>query len=114
MNEEAKVTEENKDKTLPKNPILKKILPDGSQAEITFIDGLDYRLQHPGNRKADEWRGVSLTEKISNGDLMDNFFQYCVIPMGSHSKPNFDSLHPYAAEVWSKMAHRFLGGKLDR
>lgn len=114
MNEIKEQPGEKIDKALPKNPILKKISPDGRKAEITFIDGLDYRLEHPGNRKADEWRGVSLTEKISNGDLMDNFLEYCVIPMGTHPKPNFDSLHPYAAEVWSKTAHRFLGGKLDR
>ena len=114
MSEQKTLTEEKSEKALPKNPILKKITPDGRKAEITFIDGLDYRLEHPGNRKADEWRGVSLTEKISNGDLMDNFLEYCVFPMGTHNKPNFDSLHPYAAEVWSKTAHRFLGGKLDR
>ncbi len=114
MSEIKSPTEENKSKPLPKNPILKKVSDDGRKAEITFIDGLDYRLEHPGNRKADEWRGVSLTEKISNGDLMDNFLEHCVFPMGAHSKPNFDSLHPYSAEVWSKMAHRFLAGKLDK
>ena len=114
MTEKVSETKENSEKSLPKNPILKTISTDGRKAEITFIDGLDYRLEHPGNRKADEWRGVSLTEKISNGDLMDNFLEHCVFPMGTHSKPNFDTLHPYASEVWSKTAHRFLAGKLDR
>jgi hypothetical protein len=101
-------------KVKPKSPILRKVDDLGMRAEITFIDGLDYRLIHPGNRKAMEWKSFSVMEKINHEELLDKSFEFCVEPIGHNHKPQIDKLHPRELEVWILLITRFLSGKLEQ
>ncbi|NCN11264.1 MAG: hypothetical protein GW938_15610 [Leptospira sp.] len=96
------------------SPILRKIDDTGRYAEITFIDGRNYALHHPGNRKAAEWKSISLTDKISTIDLMERAFEFVVKPINHNFQPNVDDIHPKELEVWTLVVQRFLAGKLEQ
>ncbi|EMN92518.1 hypothetical protein, partial [Leptospira weilii] len=65
---------------IPTEPILVDIDDDARVATIQFVDGRNYKLQHPGNRKALRWRqeAISLTEGLNQDKLLDKFFKFSV------------------------------------
>lgn len=95
-------------------PILRKIDDSGTYAEITFIDGLNYSLKHPGNRTAAEWRSISITEKLTSIDLIEKSIEFVIKPIGHSKELNIDSMHPRELEVWAVVVQRFLSGKLEQ
>jgi hypothetical protein len=99
----------------PRNPIIKKLSSNGDKAEITFVDGRDYELQHPGIRVNMEWQkeNFNITEGFDNAAMLDNFFEHCVYPIGHGNKPDLDSITPAEATAWSKVMHKFLSGDLQ-
>ena len=113
VSESTKVSQSS-NKANMQSPILRKIDDTGRYAELTFIDGKNYALNHPGNRKAAEWRSISLTDKISTIDLMEKAFEFVVKPIGHNFQPNVDNLHPKHLEVWTLVVQRFLAGNLEQ
>ncbi|EQA54584.1 hypothetical protein LEP1GSC052_1983 [Leptospira kmetyi serovar Malaysia str. Bejo-Iso9] len=99
----------------PSEPILETIDDDAKVAQIHFVDGRRYKLQHPGNRKALRWRqeSISLTEGLNQDKLMDKFFKFCVRPMGHSFEPTLDIIEPNHVEVWLNVANRFLKWELE-
>lgn len=116
---DANLTKSNETKEVelkPTEPILLSVDDDLGVAIIHFVDGRKYKLQHPGNRKALQWRqkSVSLTDGITQDTLLDNFFQFCVIPEGHDIQPNLDKIRPNEVEVWLRICNRFLRGELEQ
>lgn len=101
-------------KTRMSSPILRSIDDSGRYAEITFIDGLNYSLKHPGNRTAAEWKSISLTEKITTIYLLEKAFEFMIKPINHSKQPNIDDIHPKELEVWTLVVQRFLTGKLEQ
>lgn len=97
------------------NPVVTKMAEDGKVVFIRFVDGKNYKLQHPGNRVYLQWQNefLSLTEGMSQEKFFDLAFEHCVMPEGHEFKPDIDSVTPYELGVWGKLLRRFLGGDLD-
>jgi hypothetical protein len=87
---------------------------DGKIVTIRFIDGKQYRLQHPGNRTYLEWQKefFSLTEGMDQAKFLDKAFEFCVIPDGHDFKPTVDTIKPKEVGVWSRALRRFCDGSL--
>ncbi|WP_404820593.1 LIC_12613 family protein [Leptospira yasudae] len=101
--------------SVPSEPILETIDDDAKVAQIHFVDGRRYKLQHPGNRKALRWRqeSISLTEGLNQDKLMDKFFKFCVKPVDHGFEPTLDVIEPNHVEVWLHVANRFLKWELE-
>lgn len=99
----------------PSKPILDMIDDDGKIAKITFVDGRKYQLQHPGNRKALQWKqnSMQIGSSMRFDELLDKFFQFCVIPLGHEFQPNLDNINPRHTEVWLQLCNRFLSWDLE-
>ncbi|RHX87304.1 LIC_12613 family protein [Leptospira stimsonii] len=99
----------------PSEPILESVDDDAKVAQIHFIDGRRYKLQHPGNRKALRWRqeSISLTEGLNQDKLLDKFFKFCVKGVGHSFEPTLDAIEPNHVEVWLHLANRFLKWELE-
>ncbi|MBM9501598.1 hypothetical protein JWG44_15195 [Leptospira sp. 201903071] len=99
----------------PSEPILETIDDDAKVAQIHFVDGRRYKLQHPGNRKALRWRqeSISLTEGLNQDKLLDKFFKFCVKGVGHSFEPTLDAIEPNHVEVWLQIANRFLKWELE-
>ncbi|WP_244939864.1 LIC_12613 family protein [Leptospira adleri] len=99
----------------PGEPILETVDDDAKVAQIHFIDGRRYKLQHPGNRKALRWRqeSISLTEGLNQDKLLDKFFKFCVKGVGHGFEPTLDTIEPNHVEVWLHLANRFLKWELE-
>ncbi len=96
------------------NPVVTKMTPDGKVVHIRFVDGKNYKLQHPGNRAYLQWQEEYITlTGISQEKFLDLAFEHCVIPEGHAGKPTIDTVNPSELGVWSKMLRRFLDGDLD-
>ncbi|MDV6235824.1 hypothetical protein CH379_009315 [Leptospira ellisii] len=96
-------------------PVLETVDDDARVAQILFVDGRRYKLQHPGNRKALRWRqeSISLTEGLSQDKLLDKFFKFSVKPSGHTFEPTLDAIEPNHVEVWLHIANRFLKWELE-
>lgn len=99
----------------PSEPILETVDDDVRVAQIHFVDGRRYKLQHPGNRKALRWRqeSISLTEGLNQDKLLDKFFKFCVKSVGHAFEPTLDTIEPNHVEVWLRLANRFLKWELE-
>ncbi|MBM9576954.1 hypothetical protein JWG45_07285 [Leptospira sp. 201903070] len=99
----------------PSEPILETVDDDARVAQIHFVDGRKYKLQHPGNRKALRWRqeSISLTEGLNQDKLLDKFFKFCVKGVGHSFEPTLDTIEPNHVEVWLQIANRFLKWELE-
>ncbi|WP_156781779.1 LIC_12613 family protein [Leptospira tipperaryensis] len=99
----------------PSEPILETVDDDARVAQIHFVDGRKYKLQHPGNRKALRWRqeSISLTEGLNQDKLLDKFFKFCVKGVGHSFEPTLDVIEPNHVEVWLHLANRFLKWELE-
>ncbi|MCL8311595.1 hypothetical protein M9Y90_13110 [Leptospira interrogans] len=99
----------------PSEPILETVDNDAKVAQILFVDGKRYKLQHPGNRKALRWRqeSISLTEGLNQDKLLDKFFKFCVKPVEHTFEPTLDVVEPNHVEVWLYIANRFLKWELE-
>lgn len=88
---------------------------DGLVAIIRFVDGKNYRLQHPGNRTYLEWQKefFTVTEGMDVAKFLDKAFEYCVIPEGHTFRPTVDTVKPKELGVWSRVLRRFLDGDLE-
>ena len=88
---------------------------DGRVVVIRFIDGKNYRLQHPGNRTYLEWQKefFSLTEGVDQAKFLDKAFEYCVIPENHSFKPTVDTVKPKDLGVWGRVLRRFFDGDVD-
>ncbi len=96
------------------NPVVTKMAPDGKVVHIRFIDGKNYKLQHPGNRTYLQWQEEYITlTGISQEKFLDLAFEHCVIPEGHAGKPTIDSVNPSELGVWGKLLRRFLEGDLN-
>ncbi|EMM73314.1 hypothetical protein LEP1GSC038_2736 [Leptospira weilii str. 2006001855] len=100
---------------IPTEPILVDIDDDARVATVQFVDGRNYKLQHPGNRKALRWRqeAISLTEGLNQDKLLDKFFKFSVKPVGHSFEPTLDNIEPNHVEVWLRIANRFLKWELE-
>jgi hypothetical protein len=91
--------------------VVKKVSQDGKIAYITFVDGRDYKLQHPGNRVYMEWEQEFVTMTgINMTQFMDKAFEYCVVPDNHAFKPSIDNIKPREVGAWQKVLRQFLGG----
>ncbi|EMY78966.1 hypothetical protein LEP1GSC060_0777 [Leptospira weilii serovar Ranarum str. ICFT] len=106
---------ESETRTNPAEPILETVDDDARVAQIHFVDGRKYKLQHPGNRKALRWRqeSISLTEGLNQDKLLDKFFKFCVSSVGHSFEPTLDTIEPNHVEVWLRLANRFLKWELE-
>lgn len=96
------------------NPVVSKMLQDGKVVHVRFIDGKNYKLQHPGNRTYLQWQEEYITlTGISQEKFLDLAFEHCVIPEPGATKPTIDTVKPSDLGVWSKLLRRFLEGDLD-
>ena len=97
------------------NPVITAIDDNGKIAYIRFIDGKNYKLQHPGNRMYLQWQKdfLSIAEGIDQEKFLDKAFEYCVIPDGHTAKPTVDNVTPKELGVWQRLLRRFLDGSLD-
>lgn len=88
---------------------------DGLVSVIRFVDGREYRLQHPGNRIYLDWQRefFSVTEGVDLAKFLDKAFEYCVIPENHSFKPAVDTVKPKELGVWGRVLRRFLDGDLD-
>ena len=110
------VSKKEKQVLIIDSPILLKSEMDGLILEITFVDGKNYKLQHPGNRMAMRWQEecFNLTKgKISQEKLIDKCFEHCVFPIAHDFKPTLDTIKPSHRGVWVSMLTRFLDGNLE-
>jgi hypothetical protein len=100
---------------LPTTPVILKDEDDGAHIDITFIDGKNYHLQHPGNRARLRWERqfFSLSNGLDLERFLDTAFEHCVIPLGHSFKPEINSVKPKELEVWALMLRRFLDGNLQ-
>lgn len=100
---------------MKKNPILISSERDGQIVNIQFIDGRNYKLQHPGNRTYMEWQNETfdMEKGLDTIGFLDNAFEHCVIPDGHDFKPTIDNVKPAELEVWQKLLRRFLRGDID-
>lgn len=96
-------------------PIVLSMDEDGRNARIKFIDGLEYRIQHPGNRSKLEWdkRYFNPATGLDIGGYLDKFFEHCVFPEGHEKRPNIDSVTPKELGAWQELLRPFLEGGLD-
>ncbi len=97
------------------NPVITGIEQDGRIAYVRFVDGRNYKIQHPGNRIYLEWQKeyFSLSEGFDQAKFLDKAFEFCVIPDGHAFKPTLDSVKPREMGVWQRLLRRFLEGDID-
>ncbi len=96
------------------NVTINEIESDGRMAVVTFVDGKQYKLQHPGNRTYIQWQQEYVTPMGFNmEEFLDKSFEHVVIPMGHDFKPTIDNIKPKELEVWQKLLRRFLGGDIE-
>ena len=85
--------------------------------EPVTIGGLNYRLTHPGVREWFKIRTKFLnvqTQQFAMDELMDYFFENCVVPDGQSKKPTLDTISLVEGEEWGIIAPRFLrSGKVS-
>ena len=100
---------------MKKNPVILSSEQDGKIIRIQFIDGKNYKLQHPGNRTYLEWQQETfdLQEGLDTISFLDKVFEHCVIPDGHDFKPTIDDVKPAELEVWQRLLRRFLRGDID-
>ncbi|MCL2154187.1 MAG: hypothetical protein FWH53_00840 [Leptospirales bacterium] len=99
---------------MKKNPTILKSEQDGKIIYIKFVDGKEYKLQHPGNRTHLEWQQETFDfEKgLDTISFLDKAFEHCVIPEGHGFKPTIDNVKPHELEVWQKFLRMFLRGEI--
>ncbi|MBN2157924.1 MAG: hypothetical protein JW807_00910 [Spirochaetes bacterium] len=97
------------------NPVITSMDDSGKVVHIRFIDGKNYKLQHPGNRIYLNWQRdfLSMAEGIDQAKFLDKAFEYCVIPDGHDFKPTIETVKPKELGVWQRLLRRFLDGSLD-
>ena len=98
-----------------KNPVVIREEQDGRIVYIKFVDGKQYKLQHPGNRAKMEWdkKYFNFATGIDMEGFLDAAFESVVIPEAHDKKPNIDSVTPWELEAWQETLKRFLDGGLN-
>ena len=99
---------------MKKNPVVLSSEKDGQVVYIKFIDGKEYKLQHPGNRTYLQWQQemFDFEKGLDTISFLDNAFEHCVIPEGHDFKPTIDNVKPQELEVWQKLLRMFLRGEI--
>jgi hypothetical protein len=100
---------------IPDEPEVYQASPDGDVVLMIFIDGLSYKLQHPGVETFLRWRDDSMDlreGKLNTRNVLKNAFEHCVFPEGHNYKPSLANLRPKYLEAWDTVLTRFLKGTL--
>ena len=103
-------------KKLPDHPVVIEADDTFEVVVIEFVDGLKYRLQHPGVRTYLKWRDsmIDISEvRYNSVELLENFFEHCCFPEGHDFRPNLDNILPKHLSAWQEVATRFLSGNLE-
>lgn len=88
---------------------------DANVVVIKFVDGLQYRLQYPGNRLATRYRDQLLdlrAGKMSREDFLDPVLENCVFPENHSEKPTFETIKKKHIDPWALVLQKFLAGDL--
>jgi len=83
---------------------------DGEYVVIEFLDGLKYKLQHPGNETVMLWKeeNINLIKgRMNTVNLLKKQFQHCVLPEGHGKAPTIDNVKGFLG-AWQDLLNRFL------
>ena len=83
---------------------------DGEVVIIEFLDGLKYKLQHPGNETVMLWKEENinlLKGRMNTVTLLKKQFSNCVFLEGHGKTPTIDNVKGYLG-AWQDLLNRFL------